>query len=53
VGLPENTGKGLVEHQEDTQMEKSEALKALQTETRRHSFDTFVDEPPKVYLAGI
>jgi hypothetical protein len=27
-------------------MEKTELLRVLQTEIRRHSFDAFVDEPP-------
>jgi hypothetical protein len=33
-------------------MQKRELLRALQTEIRRHSFDTFVDEPPSVAQGG-
>jgi hypothetical protein len=33
-------------------MKKSELLQALQTEIRRHSFDTFVDEPPSMAQGG-
>lgn len=33
-------------------MRKSELLRALQAEIRRHTFDTFVDEPPSVAQAG-
>jgi len=33
-------------------MKKSEVLHALQSEIRRHSFDTFVDEPPSVAQGG-
>ena len=29
-------------------MQKSELLRALQTELRRHTFDTFVDELPSI-----
>jgi hypothetical protein len=33
-------------------MKKSELLRALQTEIRRHSFDTFVENPPSVAQGG-
>lgn len=33
-------------------MKKSELLQALQIEIRRHSFDTFIDEPPSVAQGG-
>jgi len=33
-------------------MKKSELLRALQTEIRRHTFDTFVDTPPSVAQGG-
>jgi hypothetical protein len=33
-------------------MRKSELLRALQTEIRRHNFDTFVDNPPSVAQGG-
>ena len=33
-------------------MKKSELLYELQPEIRRHSFDTFVDEPPSVAQGG-
>jgi len=33
-------------------MRKSDLLRALQTEIRRHTFDTFVDEPPSVAQGG-
>jgi hypothetical protein len=33
-------------------MKKSELLHQLQAEIRRHTFDTFVDEPPSVAQGG-
>jgi hypothetical protein len=33
-------------------MKKSELLRALQTEIRRHDFSTFVDTPPSVAQGG-
>jgi hypothetical protein len=33
-------------------VKKSELPHALQSEIRRHSFDTFVDEPPSVAQGG-
>jgi hypothetical protein len=33
-------------------MLKTELLRALQTEIRRHTFGTFVDEPPSVAQGG-
>jgi hypothetical protein len=33
-------------------MKKTELLRALQTEIRRHSFDTFVDQPPSIAQGG-
>jgi hypothetical protein len=33
-------------------VQKSVLLRALQQEIRRHSFDTFVDEPPSVAQGG-
>ena len=33
-------------------MKKTELLRALQAEIRRHGFDTFVDEPPFVAQGG-
>jgi len=33
-------------------MKKTELLMALQSEIRRHTFDTFVDEPPSVAQGG-
>ena len=33
-------------------MKKSELLRALQTEIRRHTFDTFVDQPPSIAQGG-
>jgi hypothetical protein len=33
-------------------MRKSELLRALQTEIRRHTFDTFVDHPPSIAQGG-
>ena len=33
-------------------MKKSELLRALQSEIRRHTFDAFVDEPPSVAQGG-
>lgn len=33
-------------------MRKSELLRALQAEIRRHTFDTFIDEPPSMALGG-
>jgi hypothetical protein len=33
-------------------MRKSELLQVLQTEIRRHTFDTFVDEPPSIAKSG-
>jgi len=33
-------------------MKKTELLRALQAEIRRHSFDTFVDESPSVAQGG-
>lgn len=33
-------------------MERTEALRALQSEIRRHSFDVFADEPPIVAATG-
>src|SRR5690242_21352564 len=33
-------------------MRKSELLRALQTEIRRHTFDTFVDQPPSIAQGG-
>lgn len=33
-------------------MKKSELLRALQTEIRRHTFDTFVDSPPSIAQGG-
>jgi len=34
-------------------MKKSELLRALQTEIRRHTFDTFVDQPPSIVAIEI
>jgi hypothetical protein len=33
-------------------MKKTKLLRALQTEIRRHTFDTFVDEQPSVTQGG-
>jgi hypothetical protein len=33
-------------------MNKQDLLRALQTEIRRHDFDTFVDNPPSVAQGG-
>ncbi len=33
-------------------MRKSDLLRALQAEIRRHTFDTFVDSPPSVAQGG-
>jgi hypothetical protein len=33
-------------------MKKSELLRALQTEIRRHTFDTFVENPPSMAEGG-
>jgi hypothetical protein len=33
-------------------VKKSELLKALQTEIRRYTFDTFVDQPPSIAQGG-
>lgn len=33
-------------------MLKSDLLRALQTEIRRHTFDTFVDTPPSIAQGG-
>jgi hypothetical protein len=33
-------------------MKKSELLRALQTEIRRHTFDTFVENPPSIAQGG-
>jgi len=33
-------------------MLKSDLLRALQSEIRRHTFDTFVDEPPSIAQGG-
>lgn len=33
-------------------MKKSDLLRALQIEVRRHTFDTFVDQPPSVTQGG-
>jgi hypothetical protein len=33
-------------------MKKSDLLRALQSEIRRHTFDTFVDQPPSVAQGG-
>lgn len=33
-------------------MKKSDLIRALQFEIRRHTFDTFVDEPPSVAQGG-
>ena len=33
-------------------MRKSELLHALQAEIRRHTFDTFVDQPPSIAQGG-
>jgi hypothetical protein len=33
-------------------MKKSELLRALQTEIRRHDFSTFVDQPPSIAQGG-
>jgi hypothetical protein len=33
-------------------MLKSDLLRALQTEIRRHTFDTFVDSPPSIAQGG-
>ena len=33
-------------------MRKSDLLRALQTEIRRHTFDTFVDQPPSMAQGG-
>jgi hypothetical protein len=33
-------------------MKKSDLLRALQTEIRRHTFDTFIDHPPSMAQGG-
>jgi hypothetical protein len=33
-------------------MRKSDLLRALQTEIHRHTFDTFVDQPPSIAQGG-
>jgi hypothetical protein len=33
-------------------VQKSVLLRALQQEIRRHSFDTFIDEPPSIAQGG-